>query len=302
MSSFTSLQKAQAIVPKFSGLLSLVGSLFICQSVIRKKLKTPYQRLLLGLSAADFLFSLVFIMSTWPMPKGMAFLAAGTVTTCSVQGFFAVAAGRGTILYNTILALYYLLTVGYGWKDERITKFELPWTHLVVNLFCWGPAIAYIPLELYNLSGPICFVSGHPMGCDNGKNGGNNDWNDTTNVNPESSPACERGENAWKYLVVEVALRFVCLSLVTVLMALLYYRYYKIEAPSRKYQYRTDRHHAGGQEQQQQRQQKQPQQPCRSRRLLTQCLLYVAVFYLTWIFAMVSDERLVVHTTQMWRR
>jgi hypothetical protein len=157
MSSFTSLQKAQAIVPKFSGFLSLVGSLFICQSVIRKKLKTPYQRLLMALSTADVLFSLVFIMSTWPMPKGAAFLAAGTVTTCSVQGFFAVAAGRGTIIYNTILALYYLLTVGYGWKDERITKLELPWTHLVVNLFCWVPAIAYIPLKLYNLAVP--FVS-----------------------------------------------------------------------------------------------------------------------------------------------
>jgi hypothetical protein len=112
-------------------------------------------------------------------------------------------------------------------------------------------------------------------------------------MNPES-PACERGENAWKYLLMEVTLRFFCLSLVTVLMALMYYRYYKIEASSRKYQYRTDRHH-NGQEKQQQYQQ-QPQQPSRSRRLLTQCLLYVVVFYLTWIFAMVRVMKASLHT------
>jgi len=76
--------KAMAIAPKCSGIISLISSTFIIQHVLRdrKRRNLTYHRLLLGMSISDFVGSLMCFLSTWPIPRGEACLAAGTTATC----------------------------------------------------------------------------------------------------------------------------------------------------------------------------------------------------------------------------
>jgi hypothetical protein len=92
-SSFSTTQQvALALTPKFSALLSLVGSLWIVVEVMTDKLKrsTVFHRLLLGMSGVDILSSLAFFASTWPVPRHTedVIWATGGSTSCMLQGFF----------------------------------------------------------------------------------------------------------------------------------------------------------------------------------------------------------------------
>ena len=118
---FSPTQKAMAIAPKFTGFLSICSSTFIIFYVLRDRKRrnltvresreklvwhmiwcnfwwvfvitflTPsslfaiyqYHRLLLGMSMSDFVGSMMCFLSTWPIPRGEAYLAVGTVQTCA---------------------------------------------------------------------------------------------------------------------------------------------------------------------------------------------------------------------------
>merc|ERR1719197_478155 len=102
----TAKRKALALVPKCTGSLSLVGSLFIMQDVIRDKRKrseSVYHRIMLGLSLFDSFASVVNVLSTWPTPMDQAdriFLASGSTETCTAQGFFNELGNITTPLYT----------------------------------------------------------------------------------------------------------------------------------------------------------------------------------------------------------
>lgn len=118
---FSPTQKAMAIAPKFTGFLSICSSTFIIFYVLRDRKRRnltvresreklvwhiwfdaifdgyslppsqssslfviyQYHRLLLGMSMSDFVGSMMCFLSTWPIPRGEAYLAAGTVQTCA---------------------------------------------------------------------------------------------------------------------------------------------------------------------------------------------------------------------------
>ena len=89
MSGFSPVARAMAIAPKCTGFLSLCASTFIVQHVLRDKKRRglTYHRLLCGMSISDMVGSFMCFLSTWPIPKGEAYLASGTVQTCAAQGF-----------------------------------------------------------------------------------------------------------------------------------------------------------------------------------------------------------------------
>ena len=69
MTNNTSIQIAVAIAPKVTGFISLVASTFLTYYVLSSKERRSkvVNRLILGLSISDILFSLfVAFMSTWP--------------------------------------------------------------------------------------------------------------------------------------------------------------------------------------------------------------------------------------------
>ena len=154
-SSYTWQQKWAAITPKPFAFLSLCGSLSILTHILSDPTRRRQVRhhILLGLSAYDIIHAFVMFLGTWPIPREMqnaTYLASGTEQTCTVQGFFMQLGGIAVPLYTVELALYYLLVGTYGWKEEKLKKFELPLFHLLpctvaivtslVGLLSYGPA------------------------------------------------------------------------------------------------------------------------------------------------------------------
>ena len=102
------------------------------------------------------------VLSTWPIPRGEAYLSAGTVQTCSAQGFFGQTAALCTMTYNVSLAIYYILVITYGWKEIRIIKIE-KYLHALPILAGFGTGFTALGMKLLNASSLWCWIgSGLP--------------------------------------------------------------------------------------------------------------------------------------------
>jgi len=102
------------------------------------------------------------VLSTWPIPRGEAYLAAGTVQTCSAQAFFGQTAVLCTMTYNVSLATYYILVIVCGWKEIRVVKIE-KYLHALPILTGLGTGFTALGMKLYNASGLWCWIgSGLP--------------------------------------------------------------------------------------------------------------------------------------------
>merc|ERR1719296_110437 len=67
-----------------------------------------------------------------------------------------------TPVYNTMLAVFYLLVIRFKWKDDKLRKYE-PVFHIIPITFALATAIASIPLKLYNRTMWWCMIS-NPKG------------------------------------------------------------------------------------------------------------------------------------------
>ena len=102
-------------------------------------------QLLSALSFFDILGSGAYALTTLPTPEiDHLYGAHGNKHTCTAQGFF-IQIGTIACLLNVSLALYYLLTIKYGWTEERLKR-----THatcvLVIPPIAVGLAFAYSDL------------------------------------------------------------------------------------------------------------------------------------------------------------
>jgi len=72
MSEYSSESKILAIIPKIPAVLSIAGSIYIVQNVLRHKdkRKSIYNRLMLGISISDILASHAYFLGTWLIPRG----------------------------------------------------------------------------------------------------------------------------------------------------------------------------------------------------------------------------------------
>lgn len=193
---YTSQQVALAIVPKCSATLSIIGSGYILQYILRRprKRKTVFSRLMVGLSASDGVASICFFLSTWPVPAGTegAYAAVGTTQSCTAQGLFGQAAYLCTPLYNGVLAFYYLLVIRYQWKEDELKRIEV-YLLTIPPILAGGVAIAGLVLDLYNFANFICWIAPLPWGC-----------LDTARYGAEDAN-CVRGNNG-KFSFLEVGL------------------------------------------------------------------------------------------------
>lgn len=100
-------------------------------------------RIMLGLSISDILAGIAFFGSTWPIPEGIVprrglgmveqpiYGAVGTDASCNMAGFFSQFQ-VAIPLFNATLGTYFLLTVYYGWNEQRIKRVE--WLFYVLPL------------------------------------------------------------------------------------------------------------------------------------------------------------------------
>jgi len=151
-------ERALAICPKISASISMPCSFFIVCEVIHdhrtRGSTTSIQRTLLAMSCVDILASSAWFMSTWATPEenGWAY-AAGNQRTCDYQGFLLQLA-IGAPLYNSSLALLYLLMIKMRWTDEQLRRVEV-WIHASILSFTIGTSIFLLQIEQYNHIGAV---------------------------------------------------------------------------------------------------------------------------------------------------
>jgi len=156
-------RKALAIVPKCTGLLSMIGSGIIIFDVLRtpKKRKQTYPRIMLAMSCFDFVTSFMYALSTWPIPADSGVLyASDTTGTCTFQGFF-IQLSLAAPMYNLCLAIYYMLVIKYRWSDVKLSSIE-KFIHPTILILSFGIAIAGLPLKIYNNANVWCWISNNP--------------------------------------------------------------------------------------------------------------------------------------------
>lgn len=251
--SFTPTQKTLAILPKCTGFLSLLGSLFIFQDIIihKRPIKRVYYRIMIGLSCSDMIASMVNIFSTWPMPPDSgAFLASGTTATCTAQGFFNELGNLATPLYNASLCAYYVLVIRQSWSETRIRIRAEKFMHAVPIVIASTISILGLVFKLYNNSGWLCWIAKYPKNC--------------------SGPTCTRGEYADIFRWVHYAIIWSAIICVTLGMYLIYLTVKDFE---KKEAEENNEENARME---------------RSRKVAIQSALFVGALYLTWGFTTVS--------------
>lgn len=244
-----------ALLPKFTGFLSLMGSTFIFQDIVcHKHFHRVYHRLVLGLSVSDMIASIVNILSTWPIPEGTAnvYLASGTTQTCTAQGFFNELGNLATPLYNTSLCAYYVLVVRNGWVEERIRRKVEPIMHVIPIIIASTIAILGLVFDLYNASGWLCWIANYPQGC--------------------SGDECERGEYSDIFRWVHYAIIWTAIILVTVGMLSIYF---KVRDYERELAQESNDEAA--------------YRGSKSKKVAIQAALFVGALYLTWAFTTVRS-------------
>eukprot|EP00984_Skeletonema_dohrnii_P020654 scaffold10131_cov82-Skeletonema_dohrnii-CCMP3373.AAC.1 len=216
-------QVALAIVPKVTSALSIFGSGFITFDALRPhKVRSSYQRLLVGMSICDLSMSGGIFMSTWPMPRDVpnVFGNVGNVRTCTAQGFFEQF-GVSTVILNATnllhlsdsgsLSIYYLITIRNGRfkSQQKLQKYEL-WLHIIPLVFGFGTAIASLALNLFNYGLWDCWIAPYPQGCEES-------WRNN------GSTTCLRGDNASLYQwLFDLVPKWTSILIVTVNMVLVY--------------------------------------------------------------------------------
>eukprot|EP00533_Pseudo-nitzschia_delicatissima_P002186 CAMPEP_0116082092 /NCGR_PEP_ID=MMETSP0327-20121206/2550_1 /TAXON_ID=44447 /ORGANISM="Pseudo-nitzschia delicatissima, Strain B596" /LENGTH=483 /DNA_ID=CAMNT_0003572879 /DNA_START=26 /DNA_END=1477 /DNA_ORIENTATION=+ len=260
-------QMAIAILPKFSGFFSIIGSGFIIYDILcshfnvqldwfRKKseeddashsghgggssgfsrqgamanakgrssrrfgerktlMNSAYYRLMLAMSCSDFIVSIAWFCTTWPIPKDensidnpseKVYGNIGNMSSCTAQAFF-IQLGIITPFYNALLSIYYYLTIRREWKESEFKKKVEFIGHFVAVSFGLGTSIAGLAMELYNNSVVWCWIAPYPMGCGDG---------------PDQTP-CVRGLNSkalrWAFYYGPL---WACIFLVAFFMSMVY--------------------------------------------------------------------------------
>jgi tellurite resistance protein TehA-like permease len=196
-----SQQVALAVVPLMTGFFSLLGASCIVYIILRDRkrsqnLSKTYHRLLLGMSATDIIGSIRACTSSFVMPAGSWWMAAGNQGSCEFQGSVAQLA-IGAALYSACLGIYFWLTIRNVNKSVIARRVE-PVMHCVSLLF---PICTAIYGLIQNIFNPVelgvgCWVSSFPTGCA-----------DDPNIE------CTRGQNAkvliWIFAGIPVGLSLV---------------------------------------------------------------------------------------------
>lgn len=217
-------KKAIAIIPKFSSILSIVGSIHIIlyqddSKKVRKFQSSTYNRLLMIMSFYDITSSFGCFFSTWAIPKdddqGLVVYNIGNQNTCNLQGFLLHFGNFGAVFYNAFLSAYFCQLVrakiSNNSKNSNYNKnrckldnerMELVF-HILILLFAISTAIYPTWKGYMNPTPSHCYINDFPVGC----------------VNEE----CIRGEH-FKLFRIYLSLVpiSICILVITISMIMLY--------------------------------------------------------------------------------
>src|SRR5210317_1436250 len=129
-------QLALGIIPRITGMMSILGSSFIIYEVIKnpKKRGMAYHLQMLALSIVDFLYSTSVFVGNWPAPDS---------GWCTANGFLNLLTGTPEAMLNAGVCVYYLFFVYLAWSEEKILHYQRV---LIIFPIIWGLITAILTL------------------------------------------------------------------------------------------------------------------------------------------------------------
>lgn len=179
-------------IGKVGGLLSMIATTFTMRDILTRFLRGETVRL-----TSKLIFEWAFacfgasfwsaFLSTWMVPEETGvYMASGTTTTCTLQGFLDSFFYGTSVLTYTVLAVTYCLLVKFKRKDE------LSISRTLTIILGVSPAISFLLAtavlfdDAYNYTElHICGIAEYPMGC----------------LSPHVPIECQRGEHARQFWV-----------------------------------------------------------------------------------------------------
>jgi hypothetical protein len=166
---------ALAWIPRISGTMSLLGSIYIVLDVLSRfrqkegssSTRSVYDRLMLSMAGFDVVTSVCWILSTAPIwkydiygsPSGV-YGAIGTMATCKTQAYFFQLGAVASLFYNVALSVYYLLVIVYGMREAQVKKYS---AHLVVPPIVLALAASFAGLPYYDNIQFVCSIPPPPQ-------------------------------------------------------------------------------------------------------------------------------------------
>jgi hypothetical protein len=164
--------QTKSIIFHVTGAVSVLSSTCIILHILRSydRLSSIYHRLVFVLSMAEILSSASIALSSSMVPKEMDYFvphARGSMSTCTMQGFFICIGYLVAGGYNCSICFYYYATISHNKKEEHIRAKLEPWFH-GISIICPLIFIGAIGLSInqYNSLGGICqFYPNLPPHC-----------------------------------------------------------------------------------------------------------------------------------------
>ena len=146
-------------VPKATALLSIAGSAYVIQDVLRdprKRKESTFHRLMVGVCISDIIYSFfLWFLGSWVMPKGSQLYAIGNNVTCQISAAFSVAANVHGPLCTCSLATYYLVQLRYNWVDRKIKAAE-KYLHIIPVVFGVVNSAIFLIEQKFGTNATVC--------------------------------------------------------------------------------------------------------------------------------------------------
>ena len=151
---------------------SLVASLVMAIAIIRSDgglKRSPYRRIIFGLSLSDILQSLVLVTGPFATPSDnpIGVWGVGNQSSCRLNGFFFTWSLGSTPMYMLGLCIYTVLKVRRNMTDKAFSKHIEKKMHYLIALLGFLPSFAALLTNAINCTvlGGFCAISAYPTGC-----------------------------------------------------------------------------------------------------------------------------------------
>ena len=129
---------AATIIRCILAALSLAASSTIVHMIrfSPRGLKSPYSRIIFGLSIGDIIQSLNAFLGSFAAPRGTpdSLMALGNTQTCDASGYLTACSVSLTIFYLLFLIYFFMRRVKYRVTPQKFAKGEEKYLHIFIWL------------------------------------------------------------------------------------------------------------------------------------------------------------------------
>jgi hypothetical protein len=137
----------------------------------RRRLATPYRRLIFALCSSDILQSVAFILGPFLVPRGSDLSSPwglGTVSSCDMDGLLIIFGSTVSCMYISSMCIYYFCKTVKDMSDQDFYEKIEQKLHWFILLFNLPLSIAAVCTKSINPVAHLgfCHFSRMPIGCD----------------------------------------------------------------------------------------------------------------------------------------